>query len=342
MPHEVIMPALGMAQDTGLLVSWLKLPGDAITKGEALMEVETDKTVMEVEAQASGFLTSVVAAAGDHVPVGQVVAVISETADAPTTPLQQPTSTGTDKEHALPEGTEIIMPALGMAQDTGLIVTWHKQPGEPVAFDDILLEVETDKSTMEVEAGYNGFVAALLAEAQQTVPVGSVIAVITKDKPEKTISRGTTAPPVTTVADESKPVSPVAKMNWQEPINEINAVISQDGARILASPKTRRLALEQGFDLTLLARHGVPQPYHVADLATLKTLGPSIANNATSGDLPAAHQPATLHIKARVPTKAIDALIDRMATDGDIQLEPRSVWLRFARSEEHTSELQSH
>ncbi len=82
MPHDVIMPALGMAQDTGLIVSWLKKPGDAVKTGEGLMEVETDKAVMEVEAVADGFLAAVSADAGDHVPVGQVVAVIAETAEA--------------------------------------------------------------------------------------------------------------------------------------------------------------------------------------------------------------------------------------------------------------------
>ena len=53
MPHDVIMPALGMAQDSGILVSWLKQPGDAIAVGDALFEVETDKATMEVEAQHS-------------------------------------------------------------------------------------------------------------------------------------------------------------------------------------------------------------------------------------------------------------------------------------------------
>jgi pyruvate/2-oxoglutarate dehydrogenase complex dihydrolipoamide acyltransferase (E2) component len=59
------------------------------------------------------------------------------------------------------------MPALGMAQDSGLIVAWRKKPGDPVAASDVLLEVETDKSVMEVEAGHDGFVAAILAGASR-------------------------------------------------------------------------------------------------------------------------------------------------------------------------------
>src|SRR5438270_7220282 len=76
MGTEVIMPALGMAQDTGVVVQWLKRPGETITKGEPLFEVETDKAVVEVEAPASGTLAGITADEGTSVPVGQPIAVI--------------------------------------------------------------------------------------------------------------------------------------------------------------------------------------------------------------------------------------------------------------------------
>ncbi len=76
MATDVIMPALGMAQEKGSLVSWLKAEGEPVTKGEPLMEVETDKATVEVEAPASGLLAHVTAAPGDEVPVGQRIAVI--------------------------------------------------------------------------------------------------------------------------------------------------------------------------------------------------------------------------------------------------------------------------
>src|SRR5437763_34192 len=76
MPTDVIMPALGMAQDTGVVVSWRKHSGDQVTKGEPLLEVETDKAVVDVEAPATGTLASVSAEAGAEVPVGTTIAVI--------------------------------------------------------------------------------------------------------------------------------------------------------------------------------------------------------------------------------------------------------------------------
>ena len=76
MPTDVIMPALEMSQDTGLLVRWLKEEGDMVQRGEMLMEIETDKTVLEIESSGSGILANVTAAAGDEVPVGQVIAYL--------------------------------------------------------------------------------------------------------------------------------------------------------------------------------------------------------------------------------------------------------------------------
>ena len=70
------MPALGMAQETGKLVSWLKQEGESVNEGEAIMEVETDKATVEIEADAAGVLSGVSAQEGDEVPVGQVIAWI--------------------------------------------------------------------------------------------------------------------------------------------------------------------------------------------------------------------------------------------------------------------------
>src|SRR5438132_8580222 len=77
------MPALGMAQDTGKLVRWLRPPGASVTKGEPLMEIETDKVTVEIEAPADGVLAVLAAQEGDDVPVGQVVALILAPGEEP-------------------------------------------------------------------------------------------------------------------------------------------------------------------------------------------------------------------------------------------------------------------
>jgi pyruvate dehydrogenase E2 component (dihydrolipoamide acetyltransferase) len=76
MPTNVIMPALELAQESGKVLHWLKSPGDTVTKGEPLVEIETDKVTTEIEAPASGVLGDLTARDGDVVPVGQAIALI--------------------------------------------------------------------------------------------------------------------------------------------------------------------------------------------------------------------------------------------------------------------------
>jgi pyruvate dehydrogenase E2 component (dihydrolipoamide acetyltransferase) len=76
MPAEVIMPALGMAQETGKVLRWLKAEGDKVAKGEPLLEIETDKVTVELESPADGMLAGVSAAEGDEVPVGRAIAFV--------------------------------------------------------------------------------------------------------------------------------------------------------------------------------------------------------------------------------------------------------------------------
>jgi len=74
MAVSVVMPALELAQETGKLIAWRKKEGDRVTKGETLVEIETDKAVVEVEAQADGILASVSAREGAVIPVGHTIA----------------------------------------------------------------------------------------------------------------------------------------------------------------------------------------------------------------------------------------------------------------------------
>jgi pyruvate dehydrogenase E2 component (dihydrolipoamide acetyltransferase) len=83
MATDVILPALGMSQETGKIVQWLKAEGEQVAKGEPLAEIETDKATVEIEAPASGVLARVTAQPGDEVPVGQPVAIILATGEEP-------------------------------------------------------------------------------------------------------------------------------------------------------------------------------------------------------------------------------------------------------------------
>src|SRR3954468_8145599 len=85
MAISVVMPALEMAQETGKLVSWRKKEGDTVKKGELLLEVETDKAVVEIEAQGDGVLGGITAQVGSVVPVGQTIAWLLKPGEKPPT-----------------------------------------------------------------------------------------------------------------------------------------------------------------------------------------------------------------------------------------------------------------
>ncbi len=83
MAFSVVMPALEMAQETGKLLAWRKKEGDRVSKGEPLLEIETDKAVVEVEAPADGILAGIKASEGSDIPVGQTIAWIVAPGEAP-------------------------------------------------------------------------------------------------------------------------------------------------------------------------------------------------------------------------------------------------------------------
>ncbi len=90
MAISVVMPALEMAQETGKLLAWRKKEGEQVRKGEPLLEIETDKAVVEVEAPGDGVLSSVTAKVGDEVPVGHTIAWLLKPGEqAPSAEAQQ-------------------------------------------------------------------------------------------------------------------------------------------------------------------------------------------------------------------------------------------------------------
>ncbi len=337
MPREVIMPALGMAQDSGRIVAWLKSAGDAVKAGDALFEVETDKATMEVEAAEDGFLSQPRFEAGQDVPVGEVIAVIAASADEARTAEAaadgavegDPAPSGAASDGGdLPPGREVIMPALGMAQDSGRIVAWHKTPGDAVAAADILFEVETDKATMEVEAGHDGYLAATLGHAGEDVPVGHPVAVIASEQPDTPIARGVAERPAAATRPAAQPPGAAAGEGGSTPPEP--APSANPGARILASPKARRLARERGLDLAGLVRMGVPQPFHVADLDTLAAAPAERAGPATAA-------PRT-EVTATAPAAALAEFLGFAATETAAPVPRAGVLAAFAAAALRTAQ----
>jgi len=116
MAFSVVMPALEMAQETGKLIAWRKQEGDRVTKGEPLLEIETDKAVVEVEAPADGILAGIRAVAGADIPVGQTIAWIVAPGEAPPVESESAAPAARAGSHAKTETQVTAVTAAASAQ----------------------------------------------------------------------------------------------------------------------------------------------------------------------------------------------------------------------------------
>ena len=160
--------------------------------------------------------------------------------------------------------TDVIMPALGMAQDTGKLVRWLKAEGDQVVKGEPLMEVETDKVTVEVEAPADGTLAGLRASEGEDVPVGSAVALVLAPG-ESTPERD--AEPAAPAVAVDAPVRVPVPADGQEPTSVERT--AQRPRRQLASPKARRLAAERGLDVAQLAGSGPGGAIVAADVERL-------------------------------------------------------------------------
>jgi len=142
MPATVIMPALELAQETGKVLRWLKNPGDRVGKGEAIVEIETDKVTVEVEAPAAGVLGEVSAQPGDVVPVGRTIALIFAPGEtgvaAPAAPAAASAAVGSGAVKASPLARRI-------AEQHGVDIAQVRTASGRVEKADVLAYVERQK-----------------------------------------------------------------------------------------------------------------------------------------------------------------------------------------------------
>jgi pyruvate dehydrogenase E2 component (dihydrolipoamide acetyltransferase) len=135
MAISVVMPALEMAQETGKLLAWRKNEGDQVTKGEPLLEIETDKAVVEVEAPGDGVLAAVTAKVGDEIPVGRTIAWLvkpgemaptaeaaqkSPSARATSSPDRAATAVSSGESRSAVAGPQISPKARRLAKELGV------------------------------------------------------------------------------------------------------------------------------------------------------------------------------------------------------------------------------
>jgi len=189
--------------------------------------------------------------------------------------------------------TNVILPALGMAQDTGKIVEWLKAEGQHVIAGEPLVVIETDKAAVDLEAPATGILAQVSAKAGDEVPVAQVIAVIlSAEEVEAGVSQPDRVPASVVSTARTSVLAPSTR-----PEAAPAAVSSQPhhaNGRRLASPKARRIAAERGVDLTTLRGTGPGGVVLAADVSAAVSPAPVAAVAPHLAPLTPAASPATV------------------------------------------------
>ena len=157
---------------------------------------------------------------------------------------------------------EIVMPRLSDTMQVGTIARWVKHEGDAVKTGDVLIEVETDKATLELTSYHDGTLAQIVIGDGGTAPVGTIVGILARVGESVASVRIATAPtqaPTATVAQaptQATPAAPVQAQAVAAPVTAGPAVHDVPAEAVKASPLARVLAEQSGVDLRTLAGHG--------------------------------------------------------------------------------------
>ncbi len=189
MSTEVIVPASGESVTSANVARWHKQHGESVHAGDVLVTLETDKVSNDLEAAADGVL-EILVAEGEEVAIGTLIARINEgggeAAPAPAStaapvsakPAAAPAATAPVREETAPaagEGVDITVPAAGESITSANVAVWRKSNGDSVVAGEILVVLETDKVSNELEAPITGTLKIFVPEGEE-VEIGTVIA----------------------------------------------------------------------------------------------------------------------------------------------------------------------
>lgn len=214
MTIEIKVPVLPESVADASIATWHVKAGDTVDRDQNLVDIETDKVVLEVVSPEAGVISEIMDAEGDTVLGEQVIAKLEEGKSAAAPAAASETK---QESSAKGESVEIKVPVLPESVADATIATWHVQPGEAVSRDQNLVDIETDKVVLEVVAPDDGALSEILAAEGDTVTAEQLIANFVS-------GAGTAAPKASAAA---------------EPEGEENDALS---------PSVRRLLAEKGVD----------------------------------------------------------------------------------------------
>ena len=316
---DVEMPELGESVTEGTITQWLKSVGDTVEVDEPLLEVSTDKVDTEIPSPVAGTLVEILAEEDDTVDVGAVIARVGdgsaaasekpaakeeEKKEEPKAEEKKEEPKAEDKPAASGDATDVEMPELGESVTEGTITQWLKSVGDTVEVDEPLLEVSTDKVDTEIPSPVAGTLVEILAEEDDTVDVGAVIARVgdgsaaASEKPAAKEEEKKEEPKAEEKKEEPKAEEKPAASQSSEPKTSETSTKVNNGDNVpYVTPLVRKLAEKHGVDLSTVSGTGVGGRIRKQDVLAAAGEGEAPASSASA---------SSSNPRARWSTKSVD------------------------------------
>ncbi len=295
MRHEIVMPQMGESITTGTIRKWHKQVGETIKLDEVLLEISTDKVESEIPSPYEGKVVELKAAEGDTIDVGVLIAVIDDDANAqastPSAPA--PVAAASSAPAAGSDRMDIVMPQMGESITTGTITKWHKQPGDMVELDEILLDISTDKVESEIPSPISGRLEEVLFAEGETIDVGLKIA---------SIEMNTSVPFGGGAATSSAPAAVASAPAPVAQVTSAPTASAEPAGRRFYTPLVKALAAKHGVALSELAHlkgSGAAGRVNKEDfMSYLSNRGSAPVASAPKAAAPASSAPSAANVAA--------------------------------------------
>ncbi|MBP6344042.1 MAG: 2-oxo acid dehydrogenase subunit E2 [Candidatus Omnitrophica bacterium] len=268
---EIKLPELGENIAQGTISKILVKVGDNVKKGQNILELETDKAVLEVPSPDEGSVSQILVKAGQAVKVGQAIFVFAGKAgaSAPSSPAPEAKAAAAPAPQAQPAAkpaassaapasapsgavVEMKLPGLGENIAQGTVTKILVKKGDAIKKGQNIVELETDKAVLEVPSSMDGVIEDILIKTGQVVKVGA---------PAFKIKGGSAAPQGAS-APAPQPASAPSAVKSETKAAAVSApapsqkMVAEPAKNVAAAPSVRRFAREIGLDIAVVAGSG--------------------------------------------------------------------------------------
>ena len=243
---EVRVPTLGESVTEATIATWFKKIGDSVAVDEMICELETDKVTVEVPSPVAGTLTEIIAAEGDTVGVNALLANISAGDAAPAPKAAKPAAAAPAAPSDDAENIDVMVPTLGESVTEATVGTWGKKVGDTVTADEMLVELETDKVSVEVPSPASGVLTEILAADGATVAAGGKLAVISGTASSAAIAPAAAAPAAAATDNAVKNAPAAEKLMAENNLTADQVTGTGKDGRVMKSDVQTALATPAG------------------------------------------------------------------------------------------------